>query len=329
MKKTFAICAMLATMIFSAYSTACESGNIVLTPGQSRCFDVCIGDFFTITLEGGGRPGFHNTPVLVWGRGCNALTTNCDNPTCTPISAPDELHLGANPFYPNCYYGNDGENFCPEVLLCWDHDDQWHIEIFSLCEGCFCLTYERQLPVELQSFSAVAANNGVLVNWATASESQMDRFEVARDGNTVYSVNASNGVSTSRYTWIDENVVSGTRYNYELVAVEVSGTRQVVAHSEVTAGVSGAVVSNYALHQNFPNPFNPETKIAFDLAEQGQVKLEVFNLNGQKVATLVDANMPAGGHNVTFNGIGISSGVYLYKIEVNGFTDAKKLVLLK
>jgi len=329
MKKTFATLAILATMIFATYSTACESGNIVLHPAESVCLDVCIGDFFTITLEGGGRPGFHNTPILVWGTGCHELTTNCDDPICTPIAGPGELFLGANPFYENCYYANEGENYCPEVLLCWDHDDQWHIEIFSLCEGCFCLTYERQLPVGLQSFQAVAGTNGINVNWTTATESELDRFDVTRDGNLVYSADATNSVATTRYEWRDENVVFGTRYVYELVAVDVNGARQVMGRSPVTAGVSGAVVSEYALHQNFPNPFNPETRIAFDLAAQGHVKLNVYNLNGQKVASLVDANMPSGGHVVSFNGASLSSGVYLYKIEVNGFTDAKKLVLLK
>lgn len=329
MKKSFATLALLATMIFSAYSFACESGNIVLHPSESVCLEVCVGDFFTITLEGGGRPGFNNPPILVWGVGCHADHTNCDNPNCTPITPPDVLELGGNPFYPNCYYANDGENYCPEILLCWDHDDQWHIEIFSLCEGCFCLTYDRQLPVDLQSFSAVAGQNGINVNWTTASESQLDRFDVIRDGQVVHTATATNGVATARYAWTDANVVFGNRYEYELVAVDVNGTRQTMGRQVVTAGVSGAVVGSYALHQNFPNPFNPETRIAFDLAEQGNVKLDVFNLNGQKVASLVDANMAAGGHVVTFNGAGLASGVYLYKLEVNGFSDAKKLVLLK
>jgi hypothetical protein len=90
----------------------------------------------------------------------------------------------------------------------------------------------------------------------------------------------------------------------------------------------------YALRQNVPNPFNPTTEIAFSLAVESRVKLEVFNITGQKVATLLDERMTAGNHTVTWNGRASSgepaaSGVYFYRITAGNFTESRKMLLLK
>ncbi|MFC2088910.1 T9SS type A sorting domain-containing protein [Calditrichota bacterium] len=85
----------------------------------------------------------------------------------------------------------------------------------------------------------------------------------------------------------------------------------------------------FALKQNYPNPFNPSTKIKYDLPKSSKVKIEVFNLIGQKIKTLLNKHTPAGSHEVEFNGTDISSGVYFYKIETEKFIDTKKMVLLR
>jgi hypothetical protein len=85
----------------------------------------------------------------------------------------------------------------------------------------------------------------------------------------------------------------------------------------------------YALEQNYPNPFNPATNIKFSLAKSGYVKLEVYNLIGQKVAEVVNGNMNAGVHQVNFDAEGLSSGVYVYKLTTPEFTSSKKLVIMK
>jgi len=110
--------------------------------------------------------------------------------------------------------------------------------------------------------------------------------------------------------------------------------------SPVTIPVSVHIVSaigdnfesapqTYALHQNYPNPFNPVTNIRFDLRQSGHVNLAIYNVLGQKVATLVDRNLEAGNHTVTFNGSSLASGVYFYRIEAGQFSDMKKMVLMK
>jgi DNA/RNA endonuclease YhcR with UshA esterase domain len=79
----------------------------------------------------------------------------------------------------------------------------------------------------------------------------------------------------------------------------------------------------------FPNPFNPATQLAFQLDRAARVRLEVFNLAGQRVARLVDGPRAAGAHRVTFGGAGLASGVYVARLEAEGRSDEMKLLLLK
>lgn len=87
--------------------------------------------------------------------------------------------------------------------------------------------------------------------------------------------------------------------------------------------------TSYSLSQNFPNPFNPTTKIRFSLPEAGNVKLTVYNLIGQTVATLINGYQEAGSYNVTFDGSGLNSGIYFYKLETGKYVEIKKMALLK
>ncbi len=85
----------------------------------------------------------------------------------------------------------------------------------------------------------------------------------------------------------------------------------------------------YRLIQNYPNPFNPSTNIRFALPETANVKLEVFDIVGRLVATLVDDMMDAGYHTVQFDGSSLSSGIYLYRMQAGAFTQTKRLLLMK
>ena len=87
--------------------------------------------------------------------------------------------------------------------------------------------------------------------------------------------------------------------------------------------------SQFRLHQNYPNPFNPTTTIPFDVAEATHVKLVVYDLLGREVATLVNEQKTAGSYTATFNSGRLSSGVYLYRIEMGRFTDTRRMMLVK
>ena len=105
----------------------------------------------------------------------------------------------------------------------------------------------------------------------------------------------------------------------------------VIKYSQLT-GVQNTIneiPETFSLSQNYPNPFNPSTKIQFNLPESGNVKLEVFDITGRMVRTLVNSSFNAGTHSVNFNAGNISAGVYYYRISYNGLSEVRKMVLIK
>ena len=90
-----------------------------------------------------------------------------------------------------------------------------------------------------------------------------------------------------------------------------------------------AIPSAYALSQNVPNPFNPRTMIAYDLPEAADVKLTVYTITGQHVATLVSDHQEAGHYEVLWDGRGFASGIYLYRLQAGRFADTKRMLLLR
>jgi hypothetical protein len=83
------------------------------------------------------------------------------------------------------------------------------------------------------------------------------------------------------------------------------------------------------LAQNYPNPFNPSTRIAFEVQEAGPVRLDIFDIQGRHIYTVLDKEMSAGHHDIAFNNHGLASGVYLYRIEMGDFVAARKMVVSK
>jgi len=96
-----------------------------------------------------------------------------------------------------------------------------------------------------------------------------------------------------------------------------------------TAGSNNSLPTEYGLDQNYPNPFNPSTEIRYQLPENSQVKLQVFDILGNLVTTLVDQQMQAGYHSVVWNANRLASGVYFYTFRSGSYVSTKKLMLLK
>ena len=139
---------------------------------------------------------------------------------------------------------------------------------------------------------------------------------------------AGNSQTAINYEYTDQAVVNGVTYTYRLISHDINGT---VHEYEQTAQATpeAPIPVEYALDQNFPNPFNPNTTISYALKDAGFVTLKVYNLLGQEVANLVSQRMEAGNYTAGFNGSNLPSGIYVYRLEVNDFAATKKMVLMK
>jgi hypothetical protein len=200
------------------------------------------------------------------------------------------------------------------------------------------------LPIELLSFGAsmVPKSNDLKLSWTTATEVNNYGFFVQRslsatDGFVDLSGNFIRGNGTTlapqNYEWIDRNV-SGGPYYYRLKQVDLDGSVAFYGPIKGAVGVESGIEnaggpSSFALDQNWPNPFNPATTISFQVPSSSGVSLKVYDLVGREVATLVDEVKPAGMYTVRFDGTGLASGTYVYRMEAGSFVATKKLVLVK
>ncbi len=198
------------------------------------------------------------------------------------------------------------------------------------------------IPVELLSFKATQANGKVELRWKTATETNNRGFQIERhpargegeiESTDWRKIGFVDGYGTSTeqhiYTFKDNESLSGT-YSYRLKQIDFDGS---FGYSKVIE-VNVNSFRDFALSQNFPNPFNPATTINFSLAAKSKVILIVYNSLGQQVAELINGDIEAGAQRIEFNGSMLSSGVYLYRLSAAGhdgsnFTSVKKMILLK
>ena len=115
-------------------------------------------------------------------------------------------------------------------------------------------------------------------------------------------------------------------YSYKLVQIDYDGTRN---ESEIVEVDVGGLLTEYALMQNFPNPFNPTTTITWQSPLSGHQTLKVYDVLGREMATLVNDEMPAGTYELNFDAVELPSGFYFYTLTAGSFTDTKKMILLK
>jgi hypothetical protein len=186
------------------------------------------------------------------------------------------------------------------------------------------------IPVELTSFTASVSGKSINLVWTTATEINNSGFEVERksansDWQKMGFVNG-NGTTTEKqfYTYTDRNLAEGN-YSYRLKQIDFNGSFEYSNVIEVLV----VTPNKFELVQNYPNPFNPTTSISFSLPKSANVKLAVYNLLGQEVQTLINEFKEEGTHTVTFEAKNLNSGIYLYKLEADGFSSVRKMTLLK
>ena len=225
------------------------------------------------------------------------------------------------------------------------------------------LTYTRQFSAtDWDPYYQRTSNNGSVwasgfVDASTDTTFYSDVIAIPRVPNTfrfaygvktgphgnVYSRSYNNGVLFSRFQ-LNPNIVSGSytpiRAGYRYSAtdscfnvVEGIGGGGLYAYSGCSGTLTGTGNSetpvSFKLSQNYPNPFNPTTKISYALPKSGLVTLRVYDVLGREVATLVNEVKNAGSYTVDFSASNFTSGVYFYKLETNGLSDIKKMMLIK
>jgi hypothetical protein len=196
----------------------------------------------------------------------------------------------------------------------------------------FTVSVQTVTPVELKSFTANVAGNDVQLKWSTATEINNFGYKIDRKekkSGTWEDIAFINGNGNStishNYTFTDRNLNSGT-YTYRLVQTDINGSTRIY---NLDGEVTITKPTNYEISQNYPNPFNPSTIITYQIPENGNVSLKIYNSTGQEVAQLVNGSVAAGVHEVSFNGAHLSSGVYYYIIRAGNFVQTKKMILMK
>ena len=191
------------------------------------------------------------------------------------------------------------------------------------------------LAVELSNAAVNPGIEQITLEWETASEQDNDRFEIERRvGETLWqTIGSSPGAGTSAsshsYTYVDTYVTAGVQYSYRLISVDIGGVREIVYETDSPVSPVKAEIVSYRLYANWPNPFNPNTTIVYDVKEYGHVQLRIFDVLGREAAVLVNESQEAGQHKITFDASPLPSGIYFYRLKAGEFTDTKKMIFMK
>ena len=239
--------------------------------------------------------------------------------------------------------------------IAWVHSDVTDVYNFSIDDislvngdGMALLSYDFESPEDIEQFQIypikttdemteeeiqvrLAENEAYHAENSLRSEFLFYQVYSSVDGGAW---NLTGAAMTTEY--VDDSAAAGQTIEYYVTALydigesDMSNTVQLDVVSVDEIGIP----NTFALHQNYPNPFNPITSIRYDLPEAAHVRIAVYNVLGQKVATLVDQSMNAGFHDISWSGTNdlgstVSSGVYLYRIESENFNAVRKLMYLK
>ncbi len=207
---------------------------------------------------------------------------------------------------------------------------------------------DNSLPVNLTLFSAELVKGGVELKWITESQLNNAGFEIwrAADSTANYSIITSytnnpnlagDGNSSVRreYSFLDQKVESGKTYRYKLSDVDYDGKR--TFHDVIEITVEIVYPKEYALYPNYPNPFNPETTIRFDIPENkagNKISIQIYNINGQLIRTLFNGKISGGEHKIIWdsrndNGTKLPSGIYFLELSATDFQQVQKMIMLK
>ncbi|MFC2093003.1 T9SS type A sorting domain-containing protein [Bacteroidota bacterium] len=203
----------------------------------------------------------------------------------------------------------------------------------------FSMFLITQIPlhISLSSFTSNVIKNNVELKWTTERETNNRGFSVERSNtsdstswNEIDFVNGSGNTNhTVNYTFTDRKLNTG-KYNYRLKQIDFNGSYN---YHNLGNEVEIGIPSKFSLSENYPNPFNPITKIDYELPVEGIVSIVIFDITGREIATLVKDKKKAGYYTLEFDGSSIASGMYFYRIIADDsgekFIQTKKMLLIK
>ncbi len=176
------------------------------------------------------------------------------------------------------------------------------------------------------------------LEWAASTANDLAYYNVYRGATEDFVHNEDSFIGESETSdFIDAAMAAGDNY-YIVTAVDIhdneSDASDAVSLTSMSVDGGAGVPDVFALHQNFPNPFNPVTNIRFDVPENSMVSMAIYDLLGHKVRTLINYEMNAGFHSIQWNGTNdhgnpLASGMYIYRINAGEFHAVKKLVFMK
>jgi len=246
------------------------------------------------------------------------------------------LNLGT---YDNYQYNGSTSFASPsEFLIAVGNVSNWsgrNENAYSAFEG------DIILPVTLSSFTASYSNSTPTIYWVTESESDNLGWNVYRANSSnlgqasILNLNIipGNGTTTepSYYSFVDEyEIQENFIYWYWLESIAISSETEMFGPIALTIPLDNNYIPEIPivteLHTNFPNPFNPNTSISFDIKEGENGVLTIYNIKGQLIEKQM---MNAGEHTFEWDGTAYGSGVYFYKLETDSYTETKKMLMLK
>jgi hypothetical protein len=189
------------------------------------------------------------------------------------------------------------------------------------------------VPVELLAFTASVHNSDVQLLWSTASELNNMGFEIERsidnpDNFVTVGFIEGKGSSTeiNYYSFTDNPQLNGVnQLYYRLKQVDFDGT---FSYSDLV-NVTYDVPAEFVLSQNFPNPFNPSTRINYFVPKESFVSIKVYDFLGREVTTLVNETKSTGSYEIVFDASNLPSGTYFYTLIAENYSSTMKMILLK
>jgi hypothetical protein len=183
------------------------------------------------------------------------------------------------------------------------------------------------------SDSLTSGGQNVIMGFVTDDGDSVNVKQLTIPPSVTYNYYKRNGHLSSGIVAPSTSIYKIGSSKYAAVSYPGSGPVNVYFNAEqLFTGIqptNNTVPENFSLSQNYPNPFNPVTNIHFSIPKAGQVKMQVYDVTGKVVAELVNSQLNAGTYKVDFDASKLSSGVYFYKIEADGFTAIKKMMLVK